>query len=87
VGDIEKLKEVDSRLAKIIKSNGTNYLIATCLYNAHNECVGAVILTFDKEPENPVEKAAEFQRLGNKIERLIDKQWSLEEVEKMAEDL
>lgn len=86
-GDIEKLKGVDSRLAKIIKSNGTNYLIATCLYNAHNECVGAVILTFDKEPENPMEKAAEFQRLGNKIERLIDKQWSLEEVEKMAEDL
>ena len=34
-----------------------------------------------------MEKVVEFQKLGNKIERLIDKQWTLEEVEKMTEDL
>lgn len=73
-GTTDKLKTVDKRLAKIIEGNGTKYLIATCLYNAHNECIGTVILTFPEEPENPMEKMAEFQKVGNKIERLIDKQ-------------
>jgi hypothetical protein len=34
-----------------------------------------------------MEKMADFQKVANKIERLIDKQWTLKEVEKMAEDL
>ena len=87
VGSVQKLKSVDQRLARIIESNGTNYLIATCLYNAHNECIGTVILTFPEEPACPMEKMADFQKVANKIERLIDKQWTLKEVEKMAEDL
>lgn len=74
VGSTDKLKTVDSRLARIIESNGTKYLIATCLYNAHNECIGTVILTFPEELECPMEKMADFQKVANKIERLIDKQ-------------
>lgn len=87
VGSTDKIKSVDQRLARIIESNGTKYLIATCLYNAHNECIGTVILTFPEEPACPMEKMADFQKVANKIERLIDKQWTLKEVEKMAEDL
>lgn len=74
VGSTDKIKSIDQRLSRIIESNGTKYLIATCLYNAHNECIGTVILTFPEEPTCPMEKMADFQKVANKIERLIDKQ-------------
>lgn len=86
-GTVDKLSTIDPRLARIIKSNGTNYLIASCMYNAHSECIGTVILTFAEEPENPISILADFQRVVNHIECLIDKRLSLKEVEKMAEEL
>lgn len=86
-GSVEKLAEIDPRLAKIVKSNGTNYLIASCMYNAHSECIGTVILTFSEEPENAMGILADFQRVVTHAERLIDKRLSLKEVEKLAEDL
>ena len=86
-GSVDKLKTIDPRLAKIIKSNGTNYLIASCMYNGHSECIGTVILTFAEEPENPIGILSDFQRVVSHVECLIDKRLSLKEVEKIAEEL
>lgn len=86
-GHIDQVKEFDSRLANLIHSNGTNYLIASSLYDGHNECIGTIVLTFDKEPENVTAIVCEFQKLANKAERLLAKQWSISELEEMVDNL
>jgi hypothetical protein len=85
-GTIEDLRNCDNKIARIINSNGTNYLVATGLFDAHNNCIGTVVATYSEKPEETNCLQAYLQRTANKLERLLTKQYSLKELETMLEN-
>ena len=85
-GTIEDLSSLDNKIARIVNSNGTNYLVATGLFDAHNNCIGTVVATYPEKPEDTNWLQANLQRTANKLERLLTKQYSLKELEAMLEN-
>ena len=82
-GSIDELSRIDNKISRVITSNGTNYLVASGLFDAHNNCIGTLVATFAEEPECKLHHAAHIQSTANKLERLLTKQYSIKELEKM----
>ena len=70
----------------MVNSNGTNYLVATGLFDAHNNCIGTVVATYSEKPEDASCLQAYLQRTANKLERLLTKQYTLKELEVLLEN-
>lgn len=82
-GNMEDVMKIDNKIARVVHSNGTNYLVASGLFDAHNNCIGTVVVTFAEEPECKLHHSAHVQNTANKLERLLTKQYSIKELENM----
>lgn len=82
-GSIKDLSAIDNKIARVVSSNGTNYLVASGLFDSHNNCIGTLVVTYAKEPETRLNHAAQVQSVANKLERLLTKQYSIKELESM----
>jgi hypothetical protein len=83
-GTINDVMRIDNKIARVIHSNGTNYLVASGLFDSHNNCIGTLVATFAEEPECKLHHAAHVQSTANKLERLLTKQYSIKELETMV---
>lgn len=84
IGDIEDLRKIDNKISRIIKSNGTEYLVAISLNDSHNRFIGTVVVTYLKRPdicETEIEHKA--NELANKLERILSVKLSDRELNAM----
>lgn len=86
-GSIEDVVHIDNKIARVIRANGTNYLVAAGLFDAHNNCIGTLVVTFAEEPECKAYHVANVQSTANKLERLLTKQYTVKELESMIKSM
>lgn len=70
-GNIDKLKEVDSNLANIIQSNGTNWIAFLLLESASGE-LGILEISFEQEPIDKQAVGKVIRMTGISIASMLD---------------